>query len=53
VKATQIIEELERLVTEFGDLEGQIPDPVENWWYPVDRIARAPESEAFRFVSDH
>lgn len=53
MKATEIIEELERQVNEFGDGDGQVPDPLENWWYNVDRIERAPESNAYRFVSDH
>lgn len=54
MKATEAIEELERHVAEFGDGEIQIPDPLENWWYRVDRIERAPEADnAYRFVSDH
>ena len=52
MKATEIIEELERSVHEFGDGEVQFPDPVERWWYPVDRIEREPGSNAFRLVSD-
>lgn len=50
---TEIIEELERQVHEFGDGEGQIPDPIENWWYRIDRIEREPGTNAYRFVSDH
>lgn len=52
MKATEAIEEMERLVSEFGDLELQMPDPVERWFYPVDRIEVAPESQAIRVVSD-
>jgi hypothetical protein len=53
VKATEVIEELERHVYEFGDGEVQIPDPLENYWYKVDRIEREPGENAYRFVSDH
>ena len=53
MKATEAIEELERLVNEFGDGEVTLPDPVERWWYSVDRIERDPERDGFRFVSDH
>jgi hypothetical protein len=53
MKATEAIEELERNVNEFGDFELQIPDPVERWWYPVDRIEVVPENQALRLVSDH
>lgn len=52
MKATEIIEELERQVNEFGDGEGQIPDPLENWWYSVTRIEREPGANNYRFVSD-
>jgi hypothetical protein len=52
VKATEAIEELERSVAEFGDGEVQIPDPLENWWYRVDRIEREPGTNAYRFTSD-
>lgn len=52
MKATEGIEELERIVNEFGDLELQLPDPVERWWYTVDRIEVAPESQAIRLVTD-
>jgi hypothetical protein len=53
VKATEISEELDRLIAEFGDGEGQLQDPLECWWYSVDRIEREPGSNAYRFVSDH
>jgi hypothetical protein len=52
MKATEAIEEIERIVHEFGDYELQIPDPIERWHYPVDRIEVVPESQAIRFVSD-
>jgi hypothetical protein len=52
VLATEIIEELERKVHEFGDGEGQIPDPIQAWWYNVDRIEYEPGERVFRFVSD-
>ena len=53
MKATEIIEELERQVYEFGDGEGQIPDPLEpGWHYTIDRIEREPGSNAYRFVPD-
>lgn len=53
LKATEMIEELERHVAEFGDGEVQLPDPMENWWYNVDRIERETGSNAYRLVSDH
>lgn len=53
MKATEIIEELASQINEFGDGEGQIPDPLENWWYSVTRIEREPGSNNYRFVSDH
>jgi hypothetical protein len=53
VKATEIVEELERLIYEFGDGDSQIPDPIEAWWYDVTRIERDPASNKFRFVADH
>lgn len=52
MKATEALEELERIVNEWGDLELQIPDPVERWFYPVDRIEVVPEAQAVRMVSD-
>ena len=53
MKASEIIEALERDVHEFGDGEVQIPDPVERYWYAVDRVEREPGSNAYRLVSDH
>lgn len=53
VKATEVIEELERHVAEFGDGECQVPDLMENWWYAVDRIEREPGANTYRFVTDH
>jgi hypothetical protein len=52
VKATEIIEELERQVAEFGDGECQLPDPLENWWYPVDRVEREPGENVYRLIAD-
>jgi len=52
LKATEIRDELDALVNEFGDGEGQIPDPIENWWYGVDRVEREPGTNTYRFVSD-
>lgn len=53
VKATEIIEELERQVFEFGDGDGQILDPLEpGWANTITRIEREPGSNAYRFVSD-
>jgi hypothetical protein len=53
VNSAQAIEEIERLQTEFGICEMQIPDPVERWWYKVDRLEFDTESQAIRLVSDH
>lgn len=52
MRATQIIEELTRQVDEFGDGEVQFPDPLEQWWYQVDRIEREPGTNNYRCVSD-
>lgn len=53
MKATEAIEELERLVNEFGDAELQIPDPIEAAWKnPVDRIEFDSERQSILFVSD-
>lgn len=53
MKATEAIEELERKVHEFGDGELHIPDPLESWWYPVDRIEFDRSTQTYRAVSDH
>jgi hypothetical protein len=52
LKATEIRDELDALINEFGDGDGQIPDPLENWWYGITRIEREPGTNAYRFVSD-
>ncbi len=52
MKATEILEELERKVNEFGDGEGKIPDPIEAWWYDVDRVEFDTGTQTYRFVSD-
>lgn len=53
MKATEAIEDLERLVYEFGDGELQVPDPLERrWCNPVDRIERHPEGQGYLLVSD-
>jgi hypothetical protein len=53
MKATEGIEELTRIVHEFGDFELQVPDPIERWNYPVDRLEVVPEAQAIRVVTDH
>lgn len=53
MKATEGIEELERIVAEFGDADLQVPDPIEDAWRnPVDRIEFDSERQAILFVSD-
>jgi hypothetical protein len=52
VKATEIIEELERGVHEFGDGEVHIPDPIEQWWYAVSRVEFDHSTQTFRVISD-
>lgn len=52
MKSDEAIEAIERLQHEFGVCELQLPDPVERWWYRVDRIEFDSEAQAFRMVSD-
>ena len=53
LKATEAIEELERIVNEFGDAELVMPDPVEaTYLNPVDRIEFNSERQAIMFVTD-
>lgn len=53
VKATEVIEDLERLVAEYGDGDADIPDPLEaKWHYPLDRIEFDREEQKYHFVSD-
>jgi hypothetical protein len=53
MKATEAIEELERLVNEFGDAELQMPDPIQaSWRNPVDRVEFDSERQEILFVSD-
>jgi hypothetical protein len=53
VDSVEALEEIERIQNEFGRAKLQIPDPVERWWYDVDRIEFDPVSQAIRLVSDH
>lgn len=50
--SVQILEEIERLQTEFGKSRVQIHDPVELWWYDVTRVEFDSEAQAIRLVSD-
>jgi hypothetical protein len=53
VKATEILEELERGVHEFGDGEGEYPDPLQaGWWNKITRIEYEPGDRRWRFISD-
>ena len=51
--STEALEEIERIQNEFGACKLQIPDPVERWWYDVDRVEFNPETQTIRLVSDH
>lgn len=53
MNSLQALEEIERFQNEYGPCKMQIPDPVERWWYDVDRIEFDPEAQAIRLVSDH
>lgn len=54
MKATELIEELERQVHEFGDGEVKTPDQLEaTWKNPVDRVERDPESNSYLLVNDN
>jgi hypothetical protein len=53
VNSAQALEEIERIQNEFGICEMQLPDPVERWWYKIDRIEFDSEAQAIRLVSDH
>jgi hypothetical protein len=51
VESSEIIEELERLQTEFGKGRCQVPDTLENaWWYDIDHIQFDPVTQTYRFV---
>jgi hypothetical protein len=51
VESHEIIEELERLQTEFGPGRCQLPDTLENaWWYDIDHIQFDPVTQTYRFV---
>ena len=53
MKATEAIEDLERLVNEFGDAVLMMPDPIEaTYRNPVDRIEFDSEQQAILVVSD-
>jgi hypothetical protein len=53
MRATEGIEELQRIITEFGDAEMEMPDPLEGQWRnPVDRIEFDSERQSILFVSD-
>jgi len=47
----EIIEELERLQTEFGRGKCQLPDPLEgSWWEDIASIDFDPGTQTYRFV---
>lgn len=49
----EIIEELERLQTEFGVGKCQLPDPLENaWWHGISHIDFDPQTQTYRFVPE-
>lgn len=51
VESQEIIEELERLQTEFGRGRCQLPDQMEHaWWYDIERIDFDPVTQTYRFV---
>jgi hypothetical protein len=51
VESHEIIEELERLQTEFGAGRCQLPDQLgEPWWYDIDHIQFDPVTQTYRFV---
>lgn len=53
MKATEAIEHLERLVTEFGDAELVTPDQLEDRWRnPVDRMEFDSTTQSILLVSD-
>jgi hypothetical protein len=53
MKATEGIEALERIVTEFGDADMEMPDALEGRWRnPVDRVEFDSERQSVLFVSD-
>jgi hypothetical protein len=50
VESHEIIEELERLQTEFGPGRCQFPDPLEAWWNDIDHIQFDSVTQTYRFV---
>jgi hypothetical protein len=52
VDSVEIMEALERLQNEFGQGKCQLPDPLQGWWYDIDRIEFDPSTQTYRFVPD-
>lgn len=53
VRATQAIEELQRIVAEFGDAKLEMPDPLEGRWRnPVHRLEFDSERQSILVVCD-
>lgn len=51
---TELIEELERDVQEFGDGPVKVPDPMQPGWYnPVDRLERGLDDNSALLVNDN
>lgn len=51
--ATEIIDELQRQVQEFGDGPGEIVDEMEpNWKYPITGVEFDSERQSHIFTSD-
>lgn len=38
MRATELVEQLESRINEFGDGEVVLPDMLENWFYPIGQI---------------
>lgn len=52
-KATEALDEIERIVREFGDCDLEMPDGTQVGWYnPVDRIEFDSDRQAIQVISD-
>lgn len=52
MKATELAEKLLMAVAEFGDGPVTLPDPLENWRYPVHSVEFDSGTQSYRIDPD-